>query len=824
MTSVSIFGADININITPNPIFAGEQGKYEIISTIGKPEMISFPNVAGMQWMKNSASSGIQIVNFDRKDTLSYPFVVAKPGVFTIPPTQIRVGNRIVKTNAVQLTVKKREFSDKGKKITLNEMIFLKVFYGEGTRQPEQLYLGQELNLKIKLYVDQRLQIYTDKFNQNNSFTNANNYFPNVKIENAIFRNYSKQNKHNNKFRYEQETSEIKNGLRFRVFTYYASISGVELGILKGVVEHTVPIIDPNQQGRRNARDPFGDFFSFSRRNKIFTHTARSVIDDIQIKSIPGNASEEGFYLGLIGSWQVDLKMDKEEISVGEDVTLKLSIKGQGNIETLTQPELELPGFRIYPPEITRNSSRVSQGEIKWVIIPLNTESELPKLQFNTFDSKTEQFIMYSFQPKLKIKSSVLPTESGPIIEDYGSENDNQKSNTRELHRSTNVLYIKKDLSRVVKMPLLANVAPILWFIIFGGPAIYLIILCGAIRREKLQGSSSYRRRCQALKNKGALINKIKKASESELPVVVREELLPYLTAVLNVPLGATIAEILQHSDDPELAEMLTSVEMGEYMPGNSTAIDAKKLLNKLKNLAVVSLCFLITTVGHCSNQNDDAALAYDRGDIQEAELIYLDQLKKGYGNAALLYNLGNCAFRKGDYGKALVYYEKARRLAPRDSDIIENLNFVRDQLNLSPIYKNENPFDVIHSFLDKLRPDEWLLAAGLIWFAFWFTLGILRWKQMPPRIIPVILLIGFLAALYSYFAQIRGTYRSNQGIITFANTPLYRTPGQSAHETAKQVLKAGDYISIVEQRSEWSRIRIDKAEGWVKNSVFQKI
>ncbi len=825
ISSVSIFGAGITTNVSPNPIFMGEHGKYEIVSTIGKPEVISFPNVGGIQWLKNSMSTGIQIVNFDRKDTLSYQFLAGKPGVFTLPPLQIRVGNKVVKTNPVQLTVKKREFTDQGKKLTLDELIFLKVFYDDDTRQPQQLYLGQELNLKIKLYVDQRLQIYIDKFNQNSSFTSAHNYFPNIKIENAIFRDYSKQNQHNNKFMFDEETSEIRVGLRFRVFTYYASISGVELGKVNGVIEHTVPILDPNKQGsRRNSRDPFGDFFSFSRRNKIFTHTARSAINNIEIRQIPNDVAVEGFYLGLIGNWQVDLKTDKQELSVGEDVTLILSIKGQGNIETLTHPELELPGFRIYPPEITRNSSHVSQGEIKWVIIPLNTESELPKLQFNTFDSKSGQFTNYSFQPKLKIKSSVLPMESGPMIEDYGTENNNQKSSVRELHRSTDVLYIKRDFSTFVKVPFLANVAPVLGILILGGPMVYLVIVLVAVRREKLQGSSSYRRRLQAHKNRGAVMKKIRKASSDELPGIIREELLPYLTAVLNVPPGATIAELLQHIDDPELAEMLKSTEMGEYMPGNSTAIDSHKLLKKLKNLAIITLCLLITSTGYSNNQNDDAALAYDQGNIVEAESIYLGQLKRGYGNAALLYNLGNCAFRKGDYGNALVYYEKARRLSPRDSDIIENLNFVRDQLNLSSVYKNDNPMDVIHSFQDKLRPDEWLLATALIWFTFWLILGILRWKQMPLRIMPVIILVVFLLTIYSYFEQMRGTYRSNQGIVTFANTPLYRMPGQSANETAKQVLKVGDYISIVEQRSEWSRIRIDEAEGWVKNSVLQRI
>lgn len=326
------------------------------------------------------------------------------------------------------------------------------------------------------------------------------------------------------------------------------------------------------------------------------------------------------------------------------------------------------------------------------------------------------------------------------------------------------------------------------------------------------------------MKKRGKILKTLKKASADQLPAIIREDLIPYLLAVLDLPPGATNTELIDKIDDDELKMLLTQAEIGSYMPGESTQIDAHALLEKVKRLAVIAIAFVIPYSGYCQSPGERAALAYDQGDIETAITIYRDLQKDGLKNASILYNLGNCAYRQGNYGYATVFYETARRLAPRDSDIIENLNFVREQLHLSPVYRKDNPVDIIHAFQDKLRPDEWLLCVGAVWIAFWITLCVCRWYRISPRIAPMMLAVFFLVALLSYVEQSRGTYRSDQGIITAAQTPLYRLPQQGGEEKAKSVLDAGDYVSIVEKRTEWSRIRIDQAEGWVKNSMVRLI
>ncbi len=823
---------DVVITVEPNPIFVGETGQYTIVSTIGQASLVAYPEARGITWLKQGPSTSVQIHNFDRTDKLTYYFTVNQPGSYTIPAAQIRVGNKVMTATPITVTAKNRQYEDKGKTVSLDDLIFMRVTYNGLDQPPDTIYLGQEIALEIKLYVDQRLTIYTDNFNQANSFTSPNNYFPTVAIDNVVFRDYSAQNQHNNKFLYENARSEIIDSRRCQVFTYYTSISGVSVGDIKGKISHTVPILDQSQPTQRNRRDPFGDFFNddffqragFGKRGKVFTHDVAVDIAPIAVKSTPPDTNPEGYYLGVIGKWEISCSVDQQEAFMGEDVTLSLQLSGVGNIDALTAPKLELPGFRIYPPEITRTPGQKSTGSIKWVIIPLNVQSQIPKLVFKTFSPETAAYLRHEFQPKLSIKPSMLKPESGPSVEDYAQKGDMPHPSAREIRRASDILYIHKNLSRTVKLPLWRNVGVTAGMAAILGPLAYFSLLLFAWHRDRLQGDSSFRRRREALNNRRQLFAKIKKTDPDKLHVVVRDEVIPFLTAMLDLPPGASNDSILSKLTDPELIDMLKQAEALGFMPGSNIKIEANRLISILKKFAVICVSFFLPWQLYGDALGEQAAAAYDQGDIALAEKIYQNVLTKDSSNPAALYNLGNCAYRKGDYGLAIMYYERARRLAPRSSDITENLNFVRGQLGVPPVNAMDSPVIILRSFRDYLRPDEWLLMAGGAWLAFWLVLSVSRWQHRQWRLAPGFLLLAVGISIGASVTQYQNTYASNQAVVIAANTPIYRLPAEGGEEKAKLTLKAGEYVTIVEHRTEWSRVRIDQAEGWLKNAAIAAI
>ena len=70
----------------------------------------------------------------------------------------------------------------------------------------------------------------------------------------------------------------------------------------------------------------------------------------------------------------------------------------------------------------------------------------------------------------------------------------------------------------------------------------------------------------------------------------------------------------------------------------------------------------------------DRANTAYLNGDYHAATSIYEEILSRGLSSMKLYYNLGNSCFKEGRLGEAILYYNRALRLAPGNDDIRYNL------------------------------------------------------------------------------------------------------------------------------------------------------
>ena len=67
------------------------------------------------------------------------------------------------------------------------------------------------------------------------------------------------------------------------------------------------------------------------------------------------------------------------------------------------------------------------------------------------------------------------------------------------------------------------------------------------------------------------------------------------------------------------------------------------------------------------------------------AEAVQISQLvTQGVRDGALFYNLGNAYYQQGDLGRAIVSYEQAAQLTPRDTDVRQNLAQARSQAKVA--------------------------------------------------------------------------------------------------------------------------------------------
>lgn len=128
-----------------------------------------------------------------------------------------------------------------------------------------------------------------------------------------------------------------------------------------------------------------------------------------------------------------------------------------------------------------------------------------------------------------------------------------------------------------------------------------------------------------------------------------------------------------------------------------------------------------------------EAAVLYDQGQFDQAIARYESLLAAGVRSANLCFNLGNAHFKAGHLGRAILNYERARQLAPRDRDVDGNLGFVVKQTKGYDAAAAGSWSAWLADLRDSLTTDEWTwLAVACYWLAL---LGVIALVWLPPAI-----------------------------------------------------------------------------------------
>lgn len=91
--------------------------------------------------------------------------------------------------------------------------------------------------------------------------------------------------------------------------------------------------------------------------------------------------------------------------------------------------------------------------------------------------------------------------------------------------------------------------------------------------------------------------------------------------------------------------------------------------------LAALGLLFTpVMGQGGTARLFDEANVLYQQEEYGAALEKYSRIAQQGMVSSALLFNIANCHYKLNQIGKAILYYERARRLDPRDEDITANL------------------------------------------------------------------------------------------------------------------------------------------------------
>ncbi|MBI5821334.1 MAG: tetratricopeptide repeat protein [Verrucomicrobia bacterium] len=231
-----------------------------------------------------------------------------------------------------------------------------------------------------------------------------------------------------------------------------------------------------------------------------------------------------------------------------------------------------------------------------------------------------------------------------------------------------------------------------------------------------------------------------------------------------------------------------------------------------------------------------EAAVLYDQGQFDQAVARYESLFAAGMRSANLYFNLGNAHFKAGRLGRAILNYERARRLDPRDRDINGNLGFVAKQAKSYDAAAAGSWSVWLADLRESLTTDEW---TWLVVICYWLALlGAIALVWLPPavewkrRLRSASSAFGVVALLAS--VGLGAAIAVEEGLpagITVAKEVVVRfAPVNDAmrHFTAYE----GQKLWIVSERPSrmqgvpgWVEVeRADGMKGWVPGDAIEKI
>ncbi|HHU99029.1 MAG TPA: hypothetical protein GXX76_04180 [Bacteroidales bacterium] len=252
-----------------------------------------------------------------------------------------------------------------------------------------------------------------------------------------------------------------------------------------------------------------------------------------------------------------------------------------------------------------------------------------------------------------------------------------------------------------------------------------------------------------------------------------------------------------------------------------------------MKRIVLIQFIFLacmVTLAGQSPEERyAQAGELYGSGDYSGAASLYRKLWEEGYRSRDLLYNAGNAFFKSGDNASAILFYERAKLLAPADEDIDYNLQIARsritDRIESVPQLFFVRWFD----FLALLTSTNTWAVAALVMFLVALVLALLFLTKARARGRLLSFWLAIAALLFSFLMILLALRNNNlvnhnkKAVITCSIVTGRSAPGETGNELF--VLHSGTTVTVEQELGAFREVRLpDGNKGWIRSDCMEKI
>ncbi len=216
----------------------------------------------------------------------------------------------------------------------------------------------------------------------------------------------------------------------------------------------------------------------------------------------------------------------------------------------------------------------------------------------------------------------------------------------------------------------------------------------------------------------------------------------------------------------------------------------------------------------------------YKDGQYEAAATEYETLRQAGLESGNLYFNLGNAYFKAGERGRAILNFERARRLMQRDPDVEANLAYAQSLTGAeacAPGFWQRLAFPLAHriatgSFLWVTSGAYAVLMAALVAYRLWARRP--RWLVYVASALGVVVVVAATSLAEQVMAD---DWQRQVVVIGSGETPARFEP--AANGTVHFALKEGALVRITDTREGWLQVaRCDGRRGWIEMSAVEEL
>jgi tetratricopeptide (TPR) repeat protein len=236
-------------------------------------------------------------------------------------------------------------------------------------------------------------------------------------------------------------------------------------------------------------------------------------------------------------------------------------------------------------------------------------------------------------------------------------------------------------------------------------------------------------------------------------------------------------------------------------------------------------IAFLVFWAGSSSAQPDadftKANQEYAQGHFKKAISGYEALICAGPLSATLFYDLGNAYFRMGDFGRAILNYERSLALERHHPEAMANLQIARDEARALELQQSWP-----ERYLRFASVNQYSIAAAIaFWLAAFAIVMLIFARRRSATMIAMSIFCLLMSATSSYavYTLERGTNGSALAIVTGKGVQARLATADTANSVL--ALPPGSEVKVLSTRGDWIYAALpNNLRGWIPAKDAQQV